>query len=52
MFVSVYGECATLGGGICAAKTNTCEIIDQVGQIVYCASSGLANLSIGIKNDN
>ncbi len=40
---------STLGGGICSAKTNTCEIIDQVGQTVYSAGSRLLNLSIAFK---
>lgn len=40
---------STLGVGICSAKTNTCEIIDQVGQTVYSAASRLLNLSIALK---
>lgn len=39
----------TLGGGICSAKTNTCEIIDQVGQTVYSAGSRLLNMRIALK---
>lgn len=41
-----------LGGGICAAKTNTCEIIDQVGRTVYSDSCRLMNLSTVLKNVN